>query len=1373
MSKRPARQSNPPERFSQLQFQPGRQQIAQTEDDNNRNKDNGNTADTPLSFPSGISGSSRSQAGGSDRTVNPSNDSRTAIIPEYENDEDKEDDVEDDLIQLTHTQIDPSRSQLENSDHTVSPSNEDGTTVILEDENDLTHFPHTQIDPSTIWAIYTDGSFTRETNKCGWGVVIVSNGGLTGPSENEGTEVTTLGASVAVNNTKKNLRFGNNNQRSNNTAELSAIGESILYLLDEFNKQDRPPLTKIVFRPDSQYAINCITGCNNLTENASMINDIRRHYKDLKSLCSTKHIIIEWCRVEAHSNKRWNDRADELAKYYASAQSTTFKRAQARNPRTPVNDDRGIGFRHAQRRDPLEFQPPIDNSKIRDGKDYTGGDLLEFYADTPIHLIPPGQIGILCSIVVTKKLIYPKNIPMIRNCFNVVLKNLESNKSSELQWRKFLFLPRVLFTPEKTASGLTLKDKCNLILNDDWSHFPLKLFALKNPTLPGQKTSKEHDKARLRRAKSLLRDGEIARSYQALQRENFPTLDNGTTYEKLKKLHPERPPHSILPNLPDNLANVHLSTDEVKATIKKTKYGVTNCPITSLRYELLKALMGKGSDVDEQDFISSLTNVINDMANAKVPKDTAQILRSTQAIAGAKKNNGIRPIGLRDGFANLCSKTLLKHIEKETLEFFDGYNDALAGSKKMDELIALLTYANLLEPSDDRLFIDFSNAFNKIDRKAAADAIIEHCPQLAKYFYLLYEEDTFIWLKNKDDNWTYIHGSQGGVQGDVLMPIVFGFAAYSLCKRLKEHLASSHNSVFGAFLDDFGISSKHEKTVEALLKCQQYGPELGLEINYEPNKTVVLLGKCDSPTETQTRMNAYIDLGLPMENIKVHPDNEGPTLDYGYVHLGIPQGSVAYQEKHLQIIIDKFIESGKCDEQVEEIQAKWVYLLWIIRQKFPFWFRHMSPSITAKFKSVIENHVRSKFEDILGQKTTNAEFDQVCLPGKQHGMGLNKPEDVMASAYSANVSETGNNVKKKLTDMQIPLELVVADEDTFHMHEFENDQIKKFVQDARQVRTVLTKAAESIGATEKLIEVDHSQTRQKQKAYSEIINQARIQEMSHVIEDHGNDIQKATFLSNNGSFAGAFLHQIPKDRTSTLSNLEFRTACKLRLGMTFPGIQKTCCCKDNHINEPFGTHLFSCNEFKHLAQSRHDAIQNDIMQLGQHAMKRVQDSGLGNMITQDGRKGDLLFYGMGKNNSNLVVDITIANATSPHYLPNSSITEKFALNFLEKGKYRKYSEHYRQEGIDFMPLALESHGAVSDTFLKFFKKLANAAAEVNEIPYCIMVNYWQKRMSTTLQKYNSKIMQYASLKIAKKTGRLREDDIVHLNTVQQAEHFNF
>jgi hypothetical protein len=65
-------------------------------------------------------------------------------------------------------------------------------------------------------------------------------------------------------------------------------------------------------------------------------------------------------------------------------------------------------------------------------------------------------------------------------------------------------------------------------------------------------------------------------------------------------------------------------------------------------------------------------------------------------------------------------------------------------------------------------------------------------------------------------------------------------------------------------------------------------------------------------------------------------------------------------------------------------------------------------------------------------------------------------------------------------------------------------------------------------------------------------------------------------------------------------------------------------------------------------------------------------------------------------------------------------------------------------GIDFKPLAFEMHGAVSETFTKFFKKLAHAAAEENEIPYCVFHSYWQKRLSTTLQKYNAKALHLAN-----------------------------
>ena len=57
------------------------------------------------------------------------------------------------------------------------------------------------------------------------------------------------------------------------------------------------------------------------------------------------------------------------------------------------------------------------------------------------------------------------------------------------------------------------------------------------------------------------------------------------------------------------------------------------------------------------------------------------------------------------------------------------------------------------------------------------------------------------------------------------------------------------------------------------------------------------------------------------------------------------------------------------------------------------------------------------------------------------------------------------------------------------------------------------------------------------------------------------------------------------------------------------------------------------------------------------------------------------------------------------------------------------------------------HGAITDTFSKFLKKLASAAAERNDIPYCIMFSYWQRRVSTALQKWNSKVLYLAQCKI--------------------------
>ena len=83
------------------------------------------------------------------------------------------------------------------------------------------------------------------------------------------------------------------------------------------------------------------------------------------------------------------------------------------------------------------------------------------------------------------------------------------------------------------------------------------------------------------------------------------------------------------------------------------------------------------------------------------------------------------------------------------------------------------------------------------------------------------------------------------------------------------------------------------------------------------------------------------------------------------------------------------------------------------------------------------------------------------------------------------------------------------------------------------------------------------------------------------------------------------------------------------------------------------------------------------------------------------------------------------------------------------------------------------HGVISKTFQWLLQKLVSKAAAKSRIPYGILYSYWQKRMSTALQKANAKVLQLAELKVAREFGisadiiggeeRLFNDCVLHDN----------
>lgn len=152
-------------------------------------------------------------------------------------------------------------------------------------------------------AIYTDGSCPGNRNvqknkqRAGWGFVVLEEtksppatsvlAELWGPVVCDASSPYFMGAAYG----------------SNNTGELSAIGETLCWL--HRHETSGRPVT-IYF--DSLYAANTASGKWNGPKNKALSKIVQGLYR---RVCRTREVSLE--HVKGHSDHPWNDRADLLA----------------------------------------------------------------------------------------------------------------------------------------------------------------------------------------------------------------------------------------------------------------------------------------------------------------------------------------------------------------------------------------------------------------------------------------------------------------------------------------------------------------------------------------------------------------------------------------------------------------------------------------------------------------------------------------------------------------------------------------------------------------------------------------------------------------------------------------------------------------------------------------------------------------------------------------------------------------------------------------------------------------------------------------------------------------------------------------------------
>ncbi|XP_076951801.1 uncharacterized protein LOC143625320 [Bidens hawaiensis] len=255
---------------------------------------------------------------------------------------------------------------------------------------------------------------------------------------------------------------------------------------------------------------------------------------------------------------------------------------------------------------------------------------------------------------------------------------------------------------------------------------------------------------------------------------------NSDTTKALEAKHPYKKP-SAMPNMTYSEPPLLAEVDSVLGCIKSFPKG-TSCGRDGLRAQhILDALCGEGSAI-ATDLICAITAVVNLWLGGRCPSTLAGFVASAPLTPLLKPDNGIRPITVGTIWSRLVSKVAMKGVGKEMTKYLNDFQFGVGVSGGSE---AILHSANrvLSECHTDRslamLTVDFSNAFNMVDRSALLHEVRIKCPSISLWVEFLYGQPSRLYLG--DDN---IWSTTGVQQGDPLGPLLFSLVLHPLVHQI-------------------------------------------------------------------------------------------------------------------------------------------------------------------------------------------------------------------------------------------------------------------------------------------------------------------------------------------------------------------------------------------------------------------------------------------------------------------------------------------------------------------------------------------------------------------------------------------------------------
>ncbi|XP_026417474.1 uncharacterized protein LOC113312957 [Papaver somniferum] len=236
--------------------------------------------------------------------------------------------------------------------------------------------------------------------------------------------------------------------------------------------------------------------------------------------------------------------------------------------------------------------------------------------------------------------------------------------------------------------------------------------------------------------------------------------------------------------------------------------------------------MSGASAAIEDDLLQSITGVLNLWLAGKCPSILGEFVYSAPLTPLLKPGGGLRPIAVGTIWRRLCSKLAANSVCKSMNPYLGNFQygvGILCGGE------GILHSANRLielcgsDTSKTMLLIEFTNAFNLVDRSTIIREVRARCPSIAYWVEFCYMKPARLYYRDH-----ILSSTQGVQQGDPLGPLLFALALHPLIEKIASNCTLDFNAWY---LDDGTIAGDTLEVYQAFKILQDVGPSYGLHLN--------------------------------------------------------------------------------------------------------------------------------------------------------------------------------------------------------------------------------------------------------------------------------------------------------------------------------------------------------------------------------------------------------------------------------------------------------------------------------------------------------------------------------------------------------------